>query len=326
MTEPANNIAVCTFYKFTALAHYTSLKEPILDRLSGNHIVGTVLLAKEGINGTVAGEREAVDQFLEWLGGQAEFSGIEFRKSATDRLPFKRTRVKLKKEIVTMGIKGIDPPVLSGTHVDPEEWNSLLRDPRTLVVDTRNEYEIEVGHFENAVNPHTKNFREFPQYALENLASHSHKKIAMYCTGGIRCEKATAFLKQNGFESVYHLKGGILNYLETIPRSESRWRGECFVFDERVTVNHDLNRGSYDQCHACRMPITARDKASEHYQPGANCPKCHNKRSQQDKARFAEREKQVQLAQERGEQHLGPGAMPGLVARNRNSGQGSSND
>ena len=275
--SPENNIAVCAFYKFTPLDHYISLQQPILHQLSSNRITGTVLLAKEGINGTVAGEREGLDQFLGWLGGRAEFSGIEFKKSTTDRLPFKRTRVKLKKEIVTMGVEGIDPSVMTGIHVDPEDWNALLQDPRTLVVDTRNEYEIEAGHFANAVNPHTTNFREFPQYALESLHPARHKKIAMYCTGGIRCEKATAFLKKNGFESVYHLRGGILNYLATIPISESRWRGECFVFDERVTVNHDLDRGSYGQCHVCRMPVTERDRASEYYQPGASCPQCYSR-------------------------------------------------
>ncbi len=311
MTEPANNLVVCTFYKFTPLAHYVSLQQPMLDQLSGLSLTGTLLLAKEGINGTIAGERQAIDQFLKWLEGQAGFSGIEYKQSGTDRMPFKRTRVKLKEEIVTMGVEDIDPRVLAGTYIDPEDWNALLEDPETLVVDTRNEYEIEVGRFENAVNPHTTNFREFPQYALENLDPETHKKIAMYCTGGIRCEKATAFLKQNGFESVYHLQGGILNYLATVPVSESRWRGECFVFDERVTVDHDLNRGRYDQCHGCRMPVTEKDKASEYYQPGVSCPKCHGKRSQQDRARFAERERQVQLAEERKEEHLGPGAMGG---------------
>ncbi len=311
MTLPADNIVVCTFYKFTPLDHYVSLQQPILDQLSGNRIAGTLLLAKEGINGTIAGEREAIDQFLEWLGGQAGLSGIEQKRSETDRAPFKRTRVKLKKEIVTMGVDGIDPSVLAGTYIDPEDWNALIEDPETLLVDTRNEYEIEVGRFENAVNPHTTNFREFPQYALENLDPEKHKKIAMYCTGGIRCEKATAFLKQNGFESVYHLKGGILKYLETVPVSESRWQGECFVFDERVTVDHDLNKGSYRQCHGCRMPISEQDMASEHYRAGVSCPKCHGKRSEQDKARYAERERQVQLAEDRGEEHLGPGAMGG---------------
>ena len=314
MTEPANNLVVCTFYKFTPLDQYTSLQQPILDQLSGNRITGTLLLAREGINGTIAGERQAVDEFLSWLAGQAGFSDIEYKQSETDRMPFKRTRVKLKKEIVTMGVEDIDPAIMAGTYIAPEDWNALLEDPQMLVVDTRNEYEIEVGHFANAVNPHTTNFREFPQYALENLDPEKHKKIAMYCTGGIRCEKATAFLKQNGFESVYHLKGGILNYLKTVPAPESRWQGECFVFDERVTVDHDLNRGSYDQCHGCRMPITEQDKASEYYQPGVSCPKCHGQRSQQDKARFAEREKQVQLAEERGRKHLGPEAMDDLIA------------
>ena len=314
MTEPADNIVVCTFYKFTPLDHYVSLQQPILDQLSGNRIAGTLLLAKEGINGTIAGEQERIDEFLKWLEGQAEFSGIEKKESRADQLPFKRTRVKLKNEIVTMGVDGIDPSDLAGTYVDPEDWNALMEDPETLLVDTRNEYEIEVGHFENAVNPHTTNFREFPQFALENLDPEKHKKIAMYCTGGIRCEKSTAFLKQNGFESVYHLRGGILKYLETVPVSESRWRGECFVFDERVTVDHDLNKGSYDQCHGCRMPISEQDMASEYYQAGVSCPKCHGKRSKQDKARFAERERQVKLAEDRGEKHIGPQAVGEMIA------------
>ena len=302
---------VCTFYKFTPLDHYVSLQQPILDQLSGNRITGTLLLAKEGINGTIASEREAVDQFLKWLEGQAGLSSIEKKESRADQLPFKRTRVKLKKEIVTMGVDGIDPSVLAGTYIDPEDWNALIEDPETLLVDTRNEYEIEVGRFENAVNPHTTNFREFPHYALENLDPEKHKKIAMYCTGGIRCEKATAFLKQSGFESVYHLKGGILKYLESVPVSESRWQGECFVFDERVTVDHDLNKGSYHQCHGCRMPISEQDMASEYYRAGVSCPKCYGKRSERDRARYAERERQVQLAEDRGEEHIGPGAMGG---------------
>ena len=314
MTEPADNIVVCTFYKFTSLDHYVSLQQPILNQLSVNRIAGTLLLAKEGINGTIAGEQERIDEFLKWLEGQAEFSGIEKKESRADQLPFKRTRVKLKNEIVTMGVDGIDPSDLAGTYVDPEDWNALMEDSETLLVDTRNEYEIEVGHFENAVNPHTTNFREFPQFALENLDPEKHKKIAMYCTGGIRCEKSTAFLKQNGFESVYHLRGGILKYLETVPVSESRWQGECFVFDERVTVDHDLNKGSYDQCHGCRMPISEQDMVSEYYQAGVSCPKCHGKRSKQDKARFAERERQVQLAEDRGEKHIGPQAVGDLTA------------
>lgn len=306
MTKPAANIVVCTLYKFTVLDHYTALQKPIRKQLSKNRIAGTLLLAKEGINGTIAGEREKVDGFLKWLEEQTNLSGIEKKVSTTDRLPFKRTKVKLKKEIVTMGIEGIDPLNLAGTHVDPKDWNALIKDPEMLLIDTRNEYEIEVGRFENSINPHTTNFREFPEYAQKNLDPEKHKKIAMYCTGGIRCEKATAFLKQNGFESVYHLKGGILKYLETIPGSESKWQGECFVFDERVTVDHDLNKGRYDQCHGCRMPITEHDKASEYYQPGVSCPKCHGGRSEHDKARFAERERQVRLAEKRGEKHIGP--------------------
>ncbi len=298
-------IVVCALYKFTALDQFVSFREVVLDRLEKHKILGTILLAKEGINGTVAGLREDIDRFLDWLARQPGLSDIEIKESINNQPPFKRAKVKLKNEIVTMGVEDIDPRKYSGTYIEPEDWNGLLDDPDVLVVDTRNEYEIKVGRFENSINPHTTNFREFPAFTEQHLDPQKHKKIAMYCTGGIRCEKATAFLKQQGFKQVFHLKGGILKYLERIHEQESKWQGECFVFDERVTVDHQLNKGKYEQCHACRLPITDEDKADEKYRPGVSCPACFEQSSEQDKARYAEREKQVKLASERNDVHIG---------------------
>ena len=301
-----NPIKVCSLYKFTALAGYTALRTEVHGRMLSHDILGTILLAHEGINGTVAGKTEDIDLFVKWLQGRPEFQGIEIKSSYTDKYPFKRAKAKLKKEIVTMGVENIDPNESVGTYVEAENWNNLIDDPEILLIDTRNEYEINVGQFENAINPHTTNFRQIPQYVNEHLDPQKHKKVAMYCTGGIRCEKSTAFLKQQGFEEVYHLKGGILKYLEKVPQSESKWLGECFVFDDRVTVNHDLEKGSYDQCHACRLPITEEDKTSEHYIAGISCPACYATSSDKDKQRFAERQKQINLAKARGEKHMGP--------------------
>ncbi len=296
---------LCTLYKFIALDDFVARRAPILSNLQEYNILGTVLLAKEGINGTIAGTRRDIEKFLSWLGQQVAMNDIEVKYAITECLPFKRTKVKLKKEIVTMGIDGIDPGQSNATYVQPKDWNELLNDPDVLVIDTRNEYEIKVGQFEKATNPHTTNFREFPAFANQHLHPEKHKKIAMYCTGGIRCEKSTAFLKQRGFDEVYHLKGGILKYLEQMPPNESKWQGECFVFDERVTVNHQLQKGSYTQCHACRRPITEVDKQSEKYQAGVSCPSCFGSSTKQDKARYAEREKQVRLADVRGTSHIG---------------------
>ena len=214
-----------------------------------------------------------------------------------------------------MGIEGIDPKQIVGTYVNAHDWNSLIDDPDVLVIDTRNDYEFQVGTFKNAINPNTQSFREFPQYVKENLDPAKHKKVAMFCTGGIRCEKSTAFLKQEGFDEVYHLKGGILKYLEEMPVENTLWEGECFVFDERVTVNHQLEKGNYDQCNACRLPITQEDKASEQYQQGVSCPHCFDKVTLEQKARFSEREKQMALAKKRGEAHLGEDAAKTLIQK-----------
>jgi UPF0176 protein len=268
-------------------------------------VFGTLLLAREGINGTIAGPRVGVDAVKRWLDADSRFEGVDYKESFVDIQPFKRTKVKLKKEIVTMGVDGIDPKRIVGTYVEPKDWNAVISDPDVLVVDTRNQYEVEIGTFANAKNPATDTFREFPDYVKQNLDSSRHKKVAMFCTGGIRCEKSTAYLKEQGFDEVYHLKGGILKYLEEVPEQESLWHGECFVFDDRVTVNHRLERGDYDQCHACRRPITEADKLRPEYVQGVSCHRCLDSLTEAQKARFAERERQMRLAQQRGEVHVG---------------------
>ena len=316
MIEPSNKttrsnqsnhgeVVVAALYKFVELPDFHDIREPLLDFCQSRGIKGTLLLAKEGINGTVAGSRKAIDALLAYLRSDTRLIDISHKESIDQSYPFYRMKVKLKKEIVTMGVTGIDPRKVVGTYVKPKDWNALIRDPDVLVVDTRNDYECEIGSFEGAVNPDTETFREFPQYVKENLDPEKHKKVAMFCTGGIRCEKSTAYLKEQGFDEVYHLQGGILQYLEDVPEEESLWEGECFVFDNRVAVNHRLEKGQYDQCHGCRHPITEQDKSSEYYEPGVSCPKCYGKLSDDQKARFKERQKQVQLAKARGETHIG---------------------
>ena len=296
---------VCALYKFVRLENYQDIKEPLLTHMESQQVKGTLLLAQEGINGTVAGTQAGIDSVLEFLQQDARLSPLSYKFSYHQENPFQRTKVKLKKEIVTMGVEGIDPLQVVGTYVKPKDWNALISDPEVLLVDTRNDYEVEIGTFENAVNPNTTNFREFPEYVEKNLDKNKHKKVAMFCTGGIRCEKSTAYMKEQGFEEVYHLEGGILKYLEEVPSDDTMWQGECFVFDGRVAVNHDLEQGQYDQCFACRYPITEDEKQSEHYIKGVSCPKCHDKMTAEQKARFAERQRQVELAKQRGEDHIG---------------------
>ena len=298
-------IVVCALYQFVRLDDYIDLKPGFVEQLNQHQIRGTLLLAREGLNGTIAGSRGGINAFIQWLQGDQRFAGIDYKLSYHQKPPFHRTKVKLKKEIVTMGVDGIDPNQVVGTYVEPQDWNELLNDPDTILIDTRNEYEVGIGSFKNAINPHTDTFREFPDYVQQNLNPDKHKKVAMFCTGGIRCEKASAFMKQQGFDQVYHLKGGILKYLEKVEPSDTLWDGECFVFDDRVAVNHKLEKGQYDQCHACRYPITEQQKQTAQYIPGVSCPRCYDQLSEQQKARFAEREKQVQLAKARGEAHIG---------------------
>lgn len=299
-------------YKFVELNDFADYREPLYQCLVKHEVKGTLLLAREGINGTICGTRENIDAVLAFIRSRAEFADIEHKESPSDTQAFYRTKVKLKKEIVTMGVDWVDPKNIVGTYVDPKDWNQLITDPEVLLIDTRNDYEYAVGTFAGAVNPNTESFREFPEYVKDHLNPEKHKKVAMFCTGGIRCEKSTAYLKSQGFEEVYHLKGGILKYLEEVPAEESTWNGQCFVFDQRVTVGHGLVQGDYDQCYACRMPITEAEKASEHYQKGVSCPHCFDKTSVEQKERFAEREKQIQLAKQRGEEHIRDGKIDEL--------------
>lgn len=298
-------VVVAALYKFVSLPDYHELREPLLETCLKAGTKGTLLLAAEGINGTIAGSREGVDAVLAWLRADPRLGDIESKESFDDHMPFYRMKVKLKKEIVTMGEPGIDPNRRVGTYVKPRDWNALVNDPEVLLIDTRNDYEYNIGSFRGAVDPHTTTFREFPDYVREQLDPSKHRKVAMFCTGGIRCEKASAFMLNEGFEEVYHLEGGILRYLEEVPEEQSTWEGECFVFDNRVAVNHKLEKGRYDQCYGCRHPITEEDKRSDKYEKGVCCPRCYDSLSDDQKARFAERQKQVELAARRGEAHVG---------------------
>lgn len=298
-------ITVTALYKFVSLPDYRSLQPGLLGFCGSRGLKGTLLLAPEGINGTVAGDDEAVTALHRRLKSDPRFTDIEHKESRCAQNPFARMKVRLKKEIVSMGVPEVDPTRTVGTYVDPGDWNELISDPETVLIDTRNDYEVAIGTFQGAIDPHTVNFRDFPDWFRQNAGRfHNKPKIAMFCTGGIRCEKATAFVKAEGFEDVFHLKGGILKYLETVPEEQSLWQGECFVFDDRVSVGHGLKQGEYDLCHACRHPVSAEDKASPLYEAGIACPHCHDRMNAQQKARFAERHKQVLLAKARGEAHV----------------------
>ena len=311
---------VCALYKFVTLENYKEMRQPLLDVMLNNHIKGTLILAHEGINGTISGPRKGIDNLLTYINADSRLCPVSTKESLHDEAPFYRTKVKLKKEIVTMGVQGIDPLRTVGSYVKPSDWNALIADPDVTVIDTRNDYEIEIGTFKHAVDPKTDSFREFPQYVKDNLDPAKHKKVAMFCTGGIRCEKSTAYLKEQGSDEVYHLEGGILQYLEDVPKEESLWEGDCFVFDNRVAVNHDLEKSIYDQCYACRLPITEADKASPEFEAGVACPKCAGTHSEEQIARFREREKQVQLAQLRNESHVGSDAHNAMKKRRQDKG------
>ena len=296
---------VAALYKFVSLPNFKKLQDPIARVCEKNGVMGTLLLAQEGINGTIAGSREGIDAVLEFLRKYEEFLDLEYKESYTEHSPFYRMKVRLKKEIVTLGQPEVDPNKVVGEYVDPKDWNALLDDPEIVVLDTRNDYEVDIGTFKNAQDPQTASFRDFPDYVGQNLDPKKHKKVAMFCTGGIRCEKASAYMLQQGFEKVYHLKGGILKYLETVPEEQSYWHGECFVFDQRVAVKHNLEVGSYDQCYGCRHPLSEEYKISEHYQPGVHCPLCYEERTKQQHQRAQQRHKQMQLAKNRNQVHLG---------------------
>jgi len=300
-----SNIVVAALYKFVSLPDFHELREPLLDHCLAQNIRGTLLLAEEGINGTVAGSREAIDSLLAYLKADPRLADLSHKESFDSSQPFYRMKVKLKKEIVTMGIDGIDPNEVVGTYVKPKDWNALISDPDVVLIDTRNDYEVEIGTFKGAVDPKTESFRQFPEYVRQNYNPAKHKKVAMFCTGGIRCEKASAFMKREGFEEVYHLEGGILKYLEEIDQSDSLWQGECFVFDNRVSVKQGLEPGEYALCHGCRWPITDADRQSDKYEEGVSCPACHDTLTDEQRQRFRDRQKQIELARQRNVPHVG---------------------
>ena len=298
-----SNIVVVALYKFVTLEDFEALREPLLDTMNEHGVKGTLLLALEGINGTIAGTREGTSALLEWLRRDPRLSDLDWKESFCEEMPFYRTKVKLKKDIVTIGVPGISPNERVGTYVEPKDWNALISDPEVLLIDTRNDYEVSIGTFEGAIDPQTKTFREFPEYVREQFDPEKHKKVAMFCTGGIRCEKASSFMLKEGFEEVYHLKGGILQYLEDVPAEQSKWQGECFVFDNRVTVRHDLAPGTFDQCHACRHPISVEDQASAQYEHGVSCPHCYDNLPEKTRRRAEERQRQIELARLRNQPH-----------------------
>lgn len=291
---------VAALYCFAPLPHYRALQAKLLEVGRKNGIKGSLLLAQEGINGTVAGSKSGIKALVAFITAQKGLEKPELKYSAAREQPFRRLKVRLKKEIVTMGVEGVDPLAAVGAYVAPADWNALIQDKDTILIDTRNDYEYAIGSFAGAVDPNIKTFREFPQWLQNHAAELRGKKnIAMFCTGGIRCEKSTAYAKKLGYDNVYHLKGGILKYLEEIPEEKSLWKGECFVFDERVSLGHGLKEGGLHLCRACRRPLTAQDMQSPHYAEGVSCPACYKEHNDADRARFAERQKQAELAQKR---------------------------
>ncbi len=297
---------VCALYRFTPFADPAALKPPLLAACEAAGVRGTLLLAHEGINGTIAGPDAGIDAVLAHIRALPGCADLDVKESRAETMPFHRIKVRVKAEIVTMGEPAIDP-LDAGHYVEPADWNALIADPKTVLIDTRNDYEVAVGTFAGAVDPDTRTFREFPAWfrAHRDELLSGEKQVAMFCTGGIRCEKATAFLKAEGVEDVFHLKGGILQYLEDVPAAESTWQGECFVFDERVAVGHGLAAGTHGLCRACRMPVSPEDRTSPLYAEGVACPRCADTRDEDDRARYAERHRQALLAAARGEAHVG---------------------
>lgn len=292
-------LTVASFYKFVRLDNYADKREPILTFCRSHGMRGTILLAEEGINGTIAGSAEAIHSVLAFLKSDPRLADLEHKASLTDEFPFERLKVKLKKEIVTLGKPEADPHQQVGIYVSPQEWNQIISDPEVVLIDTRNDYEVSIGTFHKAINPKTKSFREFPDYVQQHLDPAKHKKVAMFCTGGIRCEKASSYMKSQGFQEVYHLKGGILKYLEEVPAAESLWQGECFVFDERISVQHALEPGSYEMCRSCGHPISEADKASSDYEEGISCPYCLDTLTPEKRSRQQERQRQLEYAKKR---------------------------
>lgn len=304
-SDQVRQYVVLALYRFVSLEDYRALRPVLLELCRDAGICGTLLLAAEGINGTVAGPRAGIDRLLAWLHADGRFEGMEVKEALTDGAPFFRMKVKLKKEIVTMGVPGIVPQERTGTRVSARDWNALISDPDVVLLDTRNPYEYDIGTFEHAILPNIDTFREFPAFVDRELDPTKNKRVAMFCTGGIRCEKASAYLLDKGFEAVYQLDGGILRYFEEVEAEESLWRGECFVFDGRVAVNHDLSPGVFSQCHACRIPLSPEDRESEQYEDGVSCPHCFAKTGEAKKAGLRERQRQMKIAAARHQRHIG---------------------
>jgi UPF0176 protein len=296
---------VAALYHFARFDDPAALREPLLALCQDNGISGTLLLAREGVNGTIAGERAGLDAVLKHLRSLSGCADLEHKESLSETPPFNRMKVRLKKEIVTMGQPDVDPLAATGHYVNPAEWNALIQSPDVAVIDTRNDYEVGIGTFEGAIDPETKSFGEFPAWWEANKERFHNKKIAMFCTGGIRCEKSTNYLIGQGVDDVYHLKGGILKYLEEVPAEDSTWEGECFVFDARVSVGHGLEEGPHLLCYACRRPIRPEDRDNTAYVEGVSCHQCVDETTEADKDRFRERQKQVALSKARGEKHMG---------------------
>ena len=301
-------------YKFVELPDFAELQAPLLDCCESHGVKGTLLLALEGINGTIAGHAESVHAVLAHLRRDPRLAALEHKEAYAARMPFHRMKVRLKREIVTLGVPDVHPALMAGRYVKPQDWNELLGEPGVVIVDTRNDYEVAVGTFEGAINPATQTFSELPAWVEKEMAEGGKlapsdgrmPKVAMFCTGGIRCEKSTAFLRAKGFDEVYHLQGGILKYLETVPEAQSRWQGECFVFDERVSVGHGLKQGNLTLCRSCRDPLSEQDKQSPLYEAGVSCPRCHAKTTDAQKRSHRERQRQVALAGARRQSHIGP--------------------
>ena len=300
---------IAALYKFAEVGNPEKAQIEIRANLKVLSIHGTILVGQEGINGTISGSKDNIDKAIAYIRQLKNFNDTDIKFSEASINPFARLKIKLKKEIVTIGDKTVKPQEVTGNYIDPKDWNDLIDDNNTILIDTRNDYECAIGTFKNAINPKTVRFRDFPKWVkTQNFSKEDkkNKKIAMYCTGGIRCEKASSFMMNDGFKDVNHLKGGVLKYFEDVPEKKSLWLGECFVFDDRVSVRHDLKVGSYDMCHGCRMPITDADKKSNNYIKGVACPKCFAQKTEKQKSRYMSRKKQIDLAKTRNKKHLGP--------------------
>jgi len=303
--QKSGGFLVAAFYRFVRLPDYRELREPLQRLCEELRLLGSILLAEEGINGTVSGADTDIAKLFESLRADPRLADLHYKESRANEQPFYRMKVRLKAEIVSMGIAGVDPNRVVGEYVSPEDWNALISRKGVRLVDTRNHYEYHLGTFKGAEDPNTASFRDFPKWAAENLDPERDQEIAMFCTGGIRCEKATSWLLEQGFKHVYHLDGGILNYLESVERQESLWEGDCFVFDNRVTVDHELAEGDFEVCPACRMPLTEEDRQSPLFELHVSCPRCHSSLTERRREGLLERARQIKLAEERGERHIG---------------------